>query len=90
MKTSIVKRSIVIAGQTCALAIAAATAWWWHARDFGWLATIAAAIGGYIFWKIAIAAAIGVYQSTLIRAEMDGIVKERSKLTNVSRAEAGQ
>ena len=80
----------IIFTKLVALAIAAATAWWWHAKGFGWLATIAAAIGGYIFWKIAIAAAIGVYQSTLIRAEMDGIVKEPSKLTNVSRAEAGQ
>jgi hypothetical protein len=63
----------IIFTKLAALAIAIATAWWWRSEGFGWLAAICAGVGGYIFWKIAIAVAIGRCQGTLLRAEMDAI-----------------
>jgi hypothetical protein len=40
---------------------------------FGWLATIAAGIVAYVFWKIAIAVAIGRYQGAMLRSQIDAV-----------------
>jgi hypothetical protein len=63
----------IIFTKFAALAIALVAAWWWRSDGFGWPATIAAGIGNYVFWKIAIAVAIGRYQGTPVRAEIDAI-----------------
>jgi hypothetical protein len=61
----------IIFTKVAALVIAFATAWWWRIEGFGWPASIAAGIGGYVFWKIVISVAIGRYQGARLRAEMD-------------------
>jgi len=56
-----------------AFVIALVAAWWWHSEGFGWMTTVIAGVGAYIFWKIAIAITIGRYQGALLRAEMDAV-----------------
>jgi hypothetical protein len=63
----------IIFTKLAALAIALVTIWWWRSEDFGWLAAIVAGVAGYVFWKIAIAMAIGRYQGTLLRSEINAI-----------------
>jgi hypothetical protein len=64
----------IIFTKLLAFVIALAAAWWWHSEGFGWMATVAAGVAGYFFWKIAIAVAIGRYQGARLRAQMDVIV----------------
>jgi hypothetical protein len=67
----------IIFTKLAALAIALATVWWWRSEGFGWPATIAAGIGGYLFWKIAISIAIGRYQGVLLRAHVMPAANEK-------------
>jgi hypothetical protein len=81
----------IIFTKLAALAIALATAWWWRSEGFGWPATIAAGISGYIFWKIAISIAIGRYQGALLRAQFEATadtlvdLQRRAKSTKESK-----
>jgi hypothetical protein len=77
----------VIPIKLASLIVAGLTTWWWWA-GFGWIVLIVAAVINYVIAKVIFSVAIGLYQGSLLRGQMDAMAADAVDIADKMRRKA--